>query len=162
MNIGENIRKLRKEKKLTLKSLGVKVGLSEQAIGQYERGDRTPNIEILTAISKALDCDLFHIIGLDETMENLDFQASILEKHLNIAEKQKQRQEEIFDNLTENGIRSFLDTTVQNLMFLAIDSTNINYDIDNFTEQELTEISTFLYNAYTLKVNEILNRHKNQ
>lgn len=58
MNIGENIRKIRKNKKLTLKELGLKVELSEQAVGQYERGDRTPSIEILNRIAIALDISI--------------------------------------------------------------------------------------------------------
>ena len=47
MNIGENIRNIRKKKNLTLKDLGNIINLSEQAIGQYERGERQPNISIL-------------------------------------------------------------------------------------------------------------------
>lgn len=54
MSTGENIRRLRKEKKLTLKQLGNIVHLSEQAIGQYERGERKPNITTLQQIANAL------------------------------------------------------------------------------------------------------------
>lgn len=63
MNIGENIRSIRKRKKLTLKALGIKVGLSEQAIGQYERGDRNPSIEILNKIAVALGVPINDILG---------------------------------------------------------------------------------------------------
>ena len=58
MSIGENIRRLRKQKKLTLKQLGNIVHLSKQAIGQYERGERTPNIKILQQIANALGVDI--------------------------------------------------------------------------------------------------------
>lgn len=63
MNIGENIRKFRKSKKMTLKELGTKVGLSEQAIGQYERGERQPTILILSKISSELNVNLYDITG---------------------------------------------------------------------------------------------------
>ncbi|MDU1602808.1 MAG: helix-turn-helix domain-containing protein [Clostridium sp.] len=66
MKVGENIRKLRKNKKLTLKDLGLKVDLSEQAIGQYERGDRTPNLEILNKIAEALDVSIFEFLSLED------------------------------------------------------------------------------------------------
>ena len=66
MKVGENIRKLRKNKKLTLKDLGLKVDLSEQAIGQYERGDRTPNLEILNKIAEALDVSSFEFLSLED------------------------------------------------------------------------------------------------
>ena len=63
MNIGENIRYIRKKKKLTLKALGIKVGLSEQAIGQYERGDRKASIEVLDKIAAALDVSINDLLG---------------------------------------------------------------------------------------------------
>lgn len=47
MAIGENIRKIRKEKKLTQKELGKLCGMSEAQIGQYENGLRNPKMETL-------------------------------------------------------------------------------------------------------------------
>ena len=55
MNVGENIRKVRKEKNKSAKYIAEKVGCSTQAILQYERGERTPSINTLIDISKALD-----------------------------------------------------------------------------------------------------------
>ena len=55
MNIGGNIRKIRKEKSKSAKYIAEKVGCSTQAILQYERGERTPSINTLIDISKALD-----------------------------------------------------------------------------------------------------------
>ena len=55
MNVGENIRKIRKEKNKSAKYIAEKVGCSTQAILQYERGERTPSINALIDISKALD-----------------------------------------------------------------------------------------------------------
>lgn len=55
MNVGENIRKIRKEKNKSVKYIAEKVGCSTQAILQYERGERTPSINTLIDISKALD-----------------------------------------------------------------------------------------------------------
>lgn len=69
MNIGETIREIRKNKGLTMKELGNKVGLSEQGIGNYERGDRKPNIEILTKIAKALNVSVNDLIGFSINIE---------------------------------------------------------------------------------------------
>lgn len=55
MNVGENIRKIRKEKNKSAKYIAEKVDCSTQAILQYERGERTPSINTLIDISKALD-----------------------------------------------------------------------------------------------------------
>ena len=54
MNIGENIRKIRKEKKMSSKYIADYIGCSQQAILQYERGERNPSIDILQKISEAL------------------------------------------------------------------------------------------------------------
>lgn len=55
MNTGELIRKYRKEKKMTMKELGENVGVSEQAISQYERGLRKISLETLIKISNVLN-----------------------------------------------------------------------------------------------------------
>ena len=51
MKTGELIRKYRKKKQLTMKQLGEKIDVSEQAISQYERGLRNVNLETLIKIA---------------------------------------------------------------------------------------------------------------
>lgn len=53
--LGEKIRKYRKANGLTMKELGKKLDLSEQAISQYERNKREPNLKTLKKLSSALD-----------------------------------------------------------------------------------------------------------
>ncbi len=55
MTIGENIRRFRKEKKLTQKQLGVYCGIAESAIRRYELGGANPKIETIEKIAAALD-----------------------------------------------------------------------------------------------------------
>ena len=43
--------------------LGDKVGLSGSAIGAYERGSSGPDVPMLNALSRALDCDATELIG---------------------------------------------------------------------------------------------------
>lgn len=61
LNSGELIRSYRKRKGLTLKELGDKVGLSDQAISQYERSLRTPNIFILQKICSELNLPIEYL-----------------------------------------------------------------------------------------------------
>lgn len=68
MNIGERIRYYRNKKKITMKKLGDMIELSEQAIGNYERGDRTPNVEIIKKIANALDVPMIDIIGVEKAI----------------------------------------------------------------------------------------------
>lgn len=60
MTNGEIIRSYRKRKKLTIKELAQKVGVSEQAISQYERSLRTPHIVILHKIACILQIPMEH------------------------------------------------------------------------------------------------------
>ena len=72
MNICENIRKIRKQKGLTLKQLGSKIGVSEQAVGQYERGDRKLKAEMLPKIAAALDVDILELTTTSNIIKELD------------------------------------------------------------------------------------------
>lgn len=54
MNIGEQIRKYRKEAGLSQKELGEKLGVTQQHIAQYENGKRIPKLETINNIAGAL------------------------------------------------------------------------------------------------------------
>lgn len=54
MDIGEQIRKYRKEIGLSQKELGKRLGVSQQHIAQYENGKRVPKIETINNIAGAL------------------------------------------------------------------------------------------------------------
>lgn len=54
MTVGENIRRIRQERGLTLKQLGDMVGVNEAYIRAYETGRRNPKIKSLEAIAQAL------------------------------------------------------------------------------------------------------------
>ena len=59
MTIGENIRRIRKERGLTLKQLGDEVGMSEAYIRAYETGRRNPKLKSLEALANALHVNAF-------------------------------------------------------------------------------------------------------
>lgn len=61
MSVGDNIQRLRKERKLTQASLAKKANISEISIRKYESGDRAPKIETLIKIAEALDCEVSDI-----------------------------------------------------------------------------------------------------
>ena len=64
MNIGENIKKYRKEKKLTQAQLSELCGVPVISLGRYERGERNPNIETLTKIATVLQVPIDILCGL--------------------------------------------------------------------------------------------------
>lgn len=62
MNIGENIKNKRIEKKLSQEELANLCGLSKNGIWNYENTKRRPNLEVLMNIADALDVTLEDLI----------------------------------------------------------------------------------------------------
>lgn len=58
MSIGDNIKKLRKEKNYTQKQLAEMSGIATITLQQYELGKRTPQTEQLIKLSSALQVDI--------------------------------------------------------------------------------------------------------
>lgn len=65
MTVGENIRRLRKQRGMTLKQLGDAVGVSESYIRAYESGRRNPKLKSLEAIANALHVNIEVLTGAD-------------------------------------------------------------------------------------------------
>lgn len=63
MNIGENIRKQRKNKKITRSQLSNLCDISNISLGRYERGERIPNLETLNKIASALQIPINQLLG---------------------------------------------------------------------------------------------------
>lgn len=62
MTIGENIRRIRKEKGLTQKELGNLCNLADSAIRRYELGGANPKLETIEKIAKALDVKIADLV----------------------------------------------------------------------------------------------------
>lgn len=59
MTVGENIKRIRKEKGITQKELGERLGgISQQQIGQWENGDKNPKFETIIKLASALGCSV--------------------------------------------------------------------------------------------------------
>lgn len=68
MDIGNKIKSIRKEKKLTQKELGNLIGKSEISIRKYEATSNVP-LDAIIDIAKALDID---VVGLIPDINNND------------------------------------------------------------------------------------------
>ena len=66
MDIGNRLRKIRKEKGLTQKTLAEKLNVSTITIQNYENGRRKPNLEMLNKISKLLEVDISKFLKEDK------------------------------------------------------------------------------------------------
>lgn len=91
MNMGERIRKRRKELGYTQEELGKKVGLQKSGIAKYESG-RIVNIKqnMLFKMAHALKCSPSYLIGLDDDHQyTLEQQFMEMFRKLNNDNKQK-------------------------------------------------------------------------
>lgn len=62
--MGRVIRRERQERRLTIKELGEKAGISEIYVGEIERGQKYPSSSVLESIAQALDMDIADLLEL--------------------------------------------------------------------------------------------------
>ena len=103
MTLGEQVTKLRKQKKLSQSDLGKKVGTSGDIIGRYERDEVKPSIEVASKIAKALDISLDYLVGNASTVVK---DKKILERIEAIADMPTDNQNQIF-NVIDALIRDY-------------------------------------------------------
>ncbi|NFA43696.1 XRE family transcriptional regulator [Clostridium botulinum] len=165
MNIGKNIRILRKNKKMTLKELGSKVNLSEQAIGQYERGDREPNIETLVKIATALDTSLQQLLETNDTSDidnirskTMDAMYSEIQNTINVNDASQAeyiiKMNSLYDKYFFDLLYWKTSRMAPNDFFkfmLSISQINEVIDLD---ESDIDELSVFFYRIVQLKSTE--------
>lgn len=68
MTIGENIKRIRKERGLTQEELGKSIDISGVAIMRYEKGQREPKIETIKKIASALGVSEYELQGVDSNI----------------------------------------------------------------------------------------------
>lgn len=58
INFGENIKKIRKSKGLSIDGLSSKLGKNEASINDWENGAAFPEIDIMRSLAKIFDCSI--------------------------------------------------------------------------------------------------------
>lgn len=64
--IGENIKRLRRERDLTQEEMAAHLGISFQSISKWERGDGYPDITMLPTLSNYFNISVDELIGISE------------------------------------------------------------------------------------------------
>ena len=62
----ERLKELREEKNLTIKELSQELGVSDVAVGRWERGDRVPSIESLELLVRFFGVTAGYLIGTED------------------------------------------------------------------------------------------------
>lgn len=71
MGIGQRLKELRKEKKLTLKQVGDKLNVTATTISCYESETRKPSHEMIAKLAKIYDTTTSNIIGVKDEHTNI-------------------------------------------------------------------------------------------
>lgn len=153
MTLGENIKSIRKKKGIKQSELASKLEVTVRTIQNYESGNREPNMETLIKICTALECAPMEIIGL---MDFEKLEAQVEEKTQQIRKKFASS-----DEFCLYDIEVLLSSTILKILGEASHSNALNYSLKDFEAEEVDELINFVFNSYQLKVNEILQKHKN-
>jgi len=71
--IGEKIRIVREEKKMTQKKIGELAGIDESTIRKYESGRLNPKLVTIQKIAAALDCSVDYLLGNIDDPRRIDY-----------------------------------------------------------------------------------------
>ena len=68
--IGENIKRIRRERNLTQEEVATHLGISFQSISKWERGDGYPDITMLPVLSNYFGISVDDLLGVSEIEKN--------------------------------------------------------------------------------------------
>lgn len=71
MNLGNELRRCRKQKNLTLKAVAEKAGVSEGFLSQVENNVKSPSVETLMSIGQALSVDVGGLLSRLQNQERV-------------------------------------------------------------------------------------------
>jgi AraC-like DNA-binding protein/DNA-binding XRE family transcriptional regulator len=72
--IGENIKKLRRERKITQEALAAHLGISCQAVSKWERGESQPDISTLVPLANFMRVSTDEILGLNTARREVEIE----------------------------------------------------------------------------------------
>lgn len=84
--IGENIKRMRRERNLTQEEMSAHLGISFQSISKWERGDGYPDITMLPALANYFGISIDQLLGMSEiektinTVKSIEYGMKIIKK----------------------------------------------------------------------------------
>lgn len=165
MNIGEEIKKIRKEAGLSQKELGERLKVSQAMIAQYENGKRIPKVGTIQKIADALGVPEYELRGLDGSIrinpnperEKLDDEAQKIlikiatDEKITKEESQKvsdyiKRKQGDYDNLSKS-IKNFVNIISE---YLKHNTQMPDEIVQNLKEnlQKLTDLTPTMPDFY--------------
>ena len=113
--MGNRIRELRKERHMTMKQLGEKLGLAESTVSQYETGKRSPDNETLLKLGEIFGVTVGYILGAEEKEQPTPVSESGIEESreqfMKAAEEMKKAVEKINSGIIPKTDFQIIKTT---------------------------------------------------
>ena len=112
MSVNEKIRRIREAKDLTQEQMAEKLGVSQSAYGDIERGDNDPKLSKLQKIADIFEMPLSELVDLSEKgtlninfnkqgKNNIYITSSLTEKEMALKDKELAIQAREIENLRE-------------------------------------------------------------
>ncbi len=155
MNIGEKIRKYRKQNKLSQRELGEKIGVVSSTITKYELNSLHPNLDTIKRLATALNISILDLIE-DEEAQNTSLKG-ILNKTDSSSSISQQITANFLNDILNSPISLFTDVLNN---YLSNDNINKELNCSDFTVNDLEELSEFLFHMLKLKILEINSKKK--
>ena len=112
MDIGKNLKALRKESGLTQKELAERLKIGQATIACYENGQREPNITSLIAYADYFECALDFIVGRADDFGNVVIKAENTKRGLGTLNNEEaafiQKFRELNDD-EKNKVNGYID-----------------------------------------------------
>ncbi len=134
LNIGENIKRLRKQRDLTQEELAEILGVSCQSISRWEKGLCYPDMELIPIISSLFDISIDNLMGIDNIAEENSVNRYL--KEFQIAVSQGKIEECI--DIARKGVAEHPNSypLLNKLMYALFLSGSDDANIENWQENQ--------------------------
>lgn len=148
--LADNIIRNRRRFKMSRAQLAKKIGITEAAIGQYERSIRTPQLDLLCKLADVFNVTVDALIGRDNSTCDL-----VMDFRFNHAKQMVQMCGFIVDENHDGAITVGINSEKRRLSFSKDDDGIISVDPVTFTTYE-TLVTFKDRRTFTLYVEDIL------
>lgn len=134
LNIGENIKRLRKQRDLTQEELAEMLGVSYQSVSRWEKGLCYPDMELIPVISSLFEISADTLMGIDNITEKNKVNEYL--KEFQVAVSQGRIEEAII--IARKGVADYPNSyhLLNKLMYALFLSGSDDANIDNWQENQ--------------------------
>ena len=135
MNIGQQIAKYRKEKRLTQEQLGEAVGVTGRSVSKWEVGLSSPGVDLIPPIAAALGITLDELFGIQPKEKQKNLSEIVREA---VAEALEQKLPDLLEENLDELMPSYLNKQTGDGYFLTVISKDKNR-VSRFTGRGMVE-----------------------